>query len=191
MSNEQKTATTAEKVEQTTGAAVVQTQAPAAAAAPAVAKVPADLFAATPAAGSSNPERVRIVAAQLADYAEKMVSAQADKTTMRKGVASMVAAVRSVLASNGADMTKILDLFVEAIGKDEGGAFAENRIFSQMDAVPGGDRDAYVKVLGTLVTYAKLKDKQRIHDQVNLAYIGEIFTVELNRKAFIAYFPKK
>lgn len=192
---EQSKPTQAETVAPATGAAAVEKTTAAAptdtAAAPAPAAAPVDLFAAAPAAGSSNPERIRVVAAQLADYAKNMASAQAEKATMRKGVASMVAAIRSALISSGADLNKILDLFVDAIKKDESGAFAETRIFSQMDCVPGADRDAYVKFLGTMVTYAKLNDKQRIHDQTNLAYIGEIFTVDINRKAFIAYFPKK
>lgn len=190
---EQTKPTQAETVAPATGAAVVEqtTAAAPAASTAAPAAAPADLFAAAPAAGSANPERIRVVAAQLADYAKNMASAQADKATMRKGVASMVAAIRSALISSGADLNKIMDLFVDAIKKDEVGAFAETRIFSQMDCVPGADRDAYVKFLGTMVTYAKLNDKQRIHDQTNLAYIGEIFTVDINRKAFIAYFPKK
>ena len=84
---EQSKPTQAETVAPATGAAAVEKTAAAAptdtAAAPAPAAAPADLFAAAPAAGSSNPERIRVVAAQLADYAKNMAAAQAEKATMR------------------------------------------------------------------------------------------------------------
>ncbi len=180
-------ATQAPAVEKTTTAAPV-----AAAAAPAPSQAPAGLFESPiPSAGSDSPERVRIITAQLNEYVEGMGTSQADRAKMRKSMTSAIAAVRLMKTLSGPDLVKALDAMVAAIKACSNGAFHESRIFSQIDLIPGLERDSYVKLVGTMVTYTKLEDKTRIHDTVSLGYIAEIFPEGVTRKSFLSYFPKK
>jgi hypothetical protein len=141
---------------------------------------------------ASNPERVKIIKAQIADYAAKCGVASGDTKDTQLATSGLVTAVRNMFTLNNGELRGIFDTLVNAIKNDKAGAFAPTILYRYANGIKTtADRETFVGVLDLLTCYVRLEDPTKIRAMKDVEYALRHVKNEAAAKAFAGFFPSK
>lgn len=179
----------------------VETQQPAAAAAPAPSEpevAPADLFVTQPARQQENrvevqerSDRMKAFKSQVDGYVEALAVNKSDMRAAEVATANLMAGFVGLTKADGKRIHESLTYLVEQIRACENGAFEEHRPFLHATGARKETKEVYVRLMTCMVTYASLRNPKLIHSKQALPYVAEVFATDAARRAFLAFFPAK
>lgn len=175
-------------------AVVAEDTSSAAAKAAEIPAAPANLFskaAENAAVSVSNPDRVKIVLAQIDDYVNSNGKTKSDATAARNGAIGLFQAIKLLVTLTGGDLTNVVDYLIKAIAADKVDAFAETFIFRHINALgTAQERDNFARLMNLFIQYGKLSNRASIRKFADLDYSVALIAQPLTRKQLVAYFPK-
>lgn len=154
---------------------------------------PADMFRKQSGANTgSNPERVKIIKAHIADYVKACPIAAGDTKATKMAAAGLVSAIRNLFTLNAGEVRGVTDALISAIRDDQGGAFNITILYRYVNEIKDSkERETFVAVMDLLTTVARLEDRSKIRTLKDIDYVLRHVTNEVAAKAFAAQFPAK